>query len=225
MESSRNDVLVKLSEQLQHQVRVTRKWMTWWIPAIFAFGLCICIIGLIPAVTASLERGSPRVSVFVYGLFAVFFGWAVIYSVLWSFFLRPRIVPYFKQELEPYGGATMKAFPRGRALYREILALEELASSLSAEPLSAFGFAHDLYEQEVRWHAASAGLRTVEALRQSAGVRSTAPPDVVQDLDALASILRVAADRNIEFSLVLRLHAKDSMQGVCTREVRQGSYW
>ena len=43
--------------------------------------------------------------------------------------------------------------------------------------------------------------------------------------ETLASTMRVAADRNIEFSLVLRLHAKDSMQGVCTREVRQGSYW
>ena len=225
LDSSRNDARGKLSEQLRHQVRITRRWMTWWIPAIFAVGLGVCIVGLIPAVTASVERGSPRISVFVYGLFTVFFGWAVIYSVIWPLLVRPRIVPYFRQELEPYGGSTMAAFFRGRALYREILALEEVAASLGVAPLSAFGFSHDLYGQEVSWHAPSDGLRTVEALRQDAGTRSNAPPAVVQDLEALISILRVAAARNVEFSLVLRLHAKDSMQGVCTRELRQGSYW
>ena len=146
MDSSWNDVPGKLSEQLRHQVRITRKWMTWWIPAIFAVGLGVCILGLIPSVTASVERGSP-------------------------------------------------------------------------------GFSHDLYEQEVRWHAPSDGLRTVEALRQNAGAQSNAPRAVIRDLEALTSILRVAAERNVEFSLVLRLHANDSMQGVCTREVRQGSYW
>jgi hypothetical protein len=50
-------------------------------------------------------------------------------------------------------------------------------------------------------------------------------PDLAQELDALASVLRAAAEQNVEFSLVLRLHARDSMQGVCAREVRQGSFW
>ena len=225
MDSSRNDVPGRLSEQLRHQVRITRKWMTWWIPAILAVGLGVSIIGLIPAVTAFVERRSPRISVFVYGLFTMFFGWAVIYSVIWPCFVRPRIVPYFKQELEPYGGSTMAAFLRGRDLYREFLALEDLATGLGVAPLSVFGFSHDLYEQEVRWHTPSDGLRTVEAVRQHVGARSNAPPAVIKDLDALTAILRVAAERNVQFSLVLRLHAKDSMQGVCTREVRQGSYW
>ena len=225
MDGSRNDGRVLLPAQIRHQVRLTRKWMTWWIPAIFAVGLCVTIIGLIPAVTASVERGAPRISVFVYGLFTIFFGWAVIYSVIWPFFVRPRIVPYFKQELEPYGGSTMAAFFRGCALYREFPALEDLTTSLRVAPLSAFGFSHDLYAQEVRWHAPSDGLRTVEALRQNTGAHSNASPAVIQDLEALTSILRVAAERNVEFCLVLRLHAKDSMQGVCTREVRQGSYW
>ena len=225
MDSSRNDVAGNLPEQLRHQVRITRKWMTWWIPAIFAVGLGVSIIGLIPAVTAFVERGSPRISVIVYGLFTIFFGWAVIHSLIWPLFVRPRIVPYFKQELGPYGGSTMAAFFRGRAVYREILALEDLATCLGVAPLSAFGFSHDLYEQEVRWHAPSDGLRTVEALRQGAGTQSSAPPALIQDLEALTTILRVAAERNVQFSLVLRLHAKDSMQGVCTREVRQGSYW
>jgi hypothetical protein len=37
--------------------------------------------------------------------------------------------------------------------------------------------------------------------------------------------VRTAADRGVDFNLVLRLHAKDSMQVVRTREVRQGSFW
>jgi hypothetical protein len=223
MNGSRDDAEVLLQAQIQHQVRLTRRRMTWWIPAIFAVGLCVSILGLIPSITASLERGSPGISVFVYGAFTLFFGWVVIHAVLWPFLLRPRIVPYFKRELGPYGGAAMNAFPRGRALYREIAALDGLAKTLGVEPLSAFGFAYDYYEQQVQWHSASAGLRTAEALRQ--GVRAQAASDLVQDLDALASVLRVAVERAIEFSLVVRLHAKDSMQGVCTREVRQGSFW
>ncbi len=116
----------------------------------------------------------------------------------------------------------MIAFPRGRALYREIAALDELARSTGAKPLSAFGFAYDHFEQEVRWHPASEGLATVQALRQS---RGTHAPDVAEDLDALASVLRAAAAQGVAFSLVLRLNTKDNMQVVCTREVRQGSFW
>jgi hypothetical protein len=47
----------------------------------------------------------------------------------------------------------------------------------------------------------------------------------VQDLDAPASVLHVAAEQNVESGLVVRLHAKDGIQGVCIREVRQGSFW
>ena len=117
----------------------------------------------------------------------------------------------------------MSAFPRGCALYREITTLDRLADSLGVEPLSAFGFAYDHYDQEVYWHAAAAGLRTAEALRQETG--ANAAPDLTQDLDALVSVLHAAASQNVEFSLVLRLHTRNSMQDVCAREVRQGSFW
>ena len=39
----------------------------------------------------------------------------------------PRIVPYIARELGKYGGRTSIAFARGRGLYREIVALDELA--------------------------------------------------------------------------------------------------
>jgi len=225
MSSSRNDVLATLSKQRRHQVRLTRQWMTWWIPWIFVAGLCVSILGLIPSVAAFVEEGSPTIGLFVFAFFAVFFGWAVVLWLLGPFMLRPRIVPYFARELGKYGGDTMAAFGRGRGLYREIVALDALAGTLGVKPLSAFGFAYDYYEQEVRWHPAAEGLRTVEALRQALGAQLQAAPGLPRDLEALASVMHVAADRGVDFSLVLRLHAKDNMQAVCTREVRQGSFW
>jgi len=161
------------------------------------------------------------IGLFVFAFFFLFFGWAVVGWLL-PFRPRPRIVPYFARELGPYGGKTMTAFARGRGLYLEIGALDELARTRGVKPLSTFGFAYDHFEQEVRWHPASEGLATVEALRPSHG---TLAPQAAEDLVALASVLRTAAEQDIPFSLVLRLHAKDSMQMVCTREVRQGSFW
>ena len=128
----------------------------------------------------------------MFAFFSVCFGSGVVLWLIEPLLIRPRIVPYFSRELERYGGTTMTAFKRGRDLYREIATLDQLAGTLGVTPLSAFGFAYDYYEQDVQWHPASEGLRTVEALRQG--------------LDG-------------------RLHAKDSMQVVCTREVRQGSFW
>jgi hypothetical protein len=199
--------------------------MTWWIPVIFVVGLGVSILGLIPSVAMSLAKGSPTLMAVVFAVFTVFFGWTVVFSLIWPFFLRPRIVPYFPRELGPYGGTTMTAFRRGRGLYREIAGLDRLARTLGVTPLSAFGFPYDHYEQEVRWHAASEGLRTVDTLRQGLDTRLPTAPDVTADLDALASVIREAADQQVGFSLVLRLHAKDSMQAVCSREVRQGSFW
>jgi hypothetical protein len=223
--SSPSEVLAVLSEQVRHQVRFTRQRMTWWIPWIFVLGLGVSILGLIPSIAEFREGGSPSPTLLVFAFFALFFASVVISWLIGPFPIRPRIVPYFVRELGKYGGTTMAAFPRGAGLYREIVALEQLAESHGVTPLSAFGFGYDHYEQEVRWHPAAEGLRTAEALRQGVGAHLPAAPDVARDLEALASVLRVAADQAVDFSLVLRLHAKDSMQVVCTREVRQGSFW
>jgi hypothetical protein len=199
--------------------------MTWWIPWIFVLGLGVSILGLIPSIAEFRETGSPSFTLFVFALFTVFFGWIVVLWVIGPFPIRPRIVPYFARELGEYRGATMDAFPRGRGLYREIVALDRLAGTLGVTPLSAFGFAYDHYDQGVTWHPASEGLRTAKALRQGLDAHLPPAPEVARDLEALASVVGVAAERGVDFSLVLRLHAKDSMQVVCTREDRQGSFW
>jgi hypothetical protein len=225
MNANYRDVLAILAAQCEHQVRFNRRQMPRWIPWIFVLGLCVSLFGLIPFIAAFRESGSITVGLVGFGLAALFFGWVVISWLLWPYRLRPRIVPYFVRELGRFGGDTMAAFTRGRGLYREIAALEKLAESLGVKSLSAFGFAYDHYGQHVSWHPASEGLRTVEALRDSFNAQTHAAPDVAQDLQALASVLRTAATQGVDFSLVLRLHAKDSMQGVCTREARQGSFW
>jgi len=207
------------AEQIQHQVRLVHERMTWWIPWIFVAGLCFSGLGLFTSIASWHEERSVTLGLFVFALFFLFFGWAVVGWLL-PFRPKPRIVPYFASELGPLWGETMVAFARGRALYLEIAMLDALAGSLGVKPLSAFGFAYDHFGQEVHWHPATEGLATVEPLRR--GVKA---PRVAEDLDALASVLRVAAEKDIPFSLVLRLHEKDNIQGVCTREVRQGSFW
>lgn len=220
MSSGDPEVLTRLAEQRRHQLLVGRARSPWWIPWLFVVGACVSILGVVMSVS---EAGSTT-HVAVFGLSAVFFGWVVVLWLAAPLWIKPRIVPYFFRELDTYGGQTMVAFRRGRALYGEIVALDDLARRLGVTPLSAFGFEYDHYDQTVRWHPASEGLRTVEALQAAVGAERLGAA-VGEDLQALAHVLRVANDRRVDFSLVLRLHAKDSMQAVCTREHRQGSFW
>lgn len=224
MASTPTGVPAVLSEQCEHQLRIVRQRFVVWIPCLFLVGLCVSILGTIPSVATSIEKGSPTIGAFVFSFFVAYFGWG---AFLWLSPIRPkpRIVPYFARELGPYGGKTSSAFTRGRGLYREIVALDQLAVSLGVEPLSKFGFAYDHFGQEVRWHSPSEGLRTADALRLGLDASLPEAPDVVQDLEALVSVTRAAVDQGVDFSLVLRLLDKDNMQGVCTREDRQGSFW
>lgn len=225
MDSSQNRVSATLSEQCRRQDQLDRKRMTWWIPWLFVIGLCFSALGLFTSIAWIREGGAVRFTDIVFAFFSVFFGLCVGTWLMWPFLVKPRIVPYFAREIEPYGGKSSTAFARGRGLYREIVALDQLAGTRGVRPLSAFGFADDYYEQEVQWHAASEGLRTVEALRQGLAAHSLTAPDVARDLEALASVLRAAADDGVDFSLVLRLYKRESIQVVSTRQPCQGRFW
>lgn len=219
------DIESILSEQARHQVQVLRRRMPRWIPWIFEAGFVVSLTGLFVFARESWALGSLRFAVLVYGGFTALFGWAVIVHFCWPRLIRPRIVPYFAREVGEFDGQAMAAFRRGRGLRVEAAALERLASTLGVKPLSAFGFDDDYHEQEVRWHPAREGLATAQALRAGLDARLLTAPDVAANLDALAVALRAAAEKGVDFSLVLRLHAKDSLQMVRTREVRQGSFW
>ena len=208
-----------LEEQCRHQVRIMRERMPWWISWIFVAGFAFSAVGLFASFAAFREDGSITVKLVAFTIFFLLFGWAVLQMLL-PIRPRPRIVPYFAAELGAYGGDTMTAFTRGRGLYLEITTLDALARSHGVKPLSAFGFAYDHFGQEVHWHPAADGLATAEALRQERH-----SPAVAQDLEALVRVLHIAAVKDVPFSLVLRVWAKDSMQIVCTRETRQGSFW
>lgn len=214
-----------LGAQLRHQLTLYNRRMMWWIPWIFVIGLGVAILGLIPAIAMATERGAPSPGLFVFAFFVALFGWGVVMWLTSPLAIKPRIVPYFARELAPCGGATMAGFRSGRRLYLEMGALDRLAGSLGVRTLSTFGFAYDHFEQEVRWHPADEGLRTIEALERGLRGAPRTAPGLADDLEALAAILRVAAERGVGFSLVLRLHAKDSLQAVCALEERQGSFW
>lgn len=218
------DVLATLAAQRRHQIRVARARQPWWIPWLFVLGAGVSIFGLMMSLETASEDG-VTIRLVVFAVFAILFGSAVVLWLTAPLFIRPRIVPYFARELAPYGGRTMVAFRRGRALYREIAVLEALARAVGVAPFAAFGFTYDHYDQAVRWHPAVGGLQSVEAVRQALASERRAAPGVVDDLEALAVVLRAAAEQGVEFCLVLRLYATESLQAVCTREVRQGSFW
>jgi hypothetical protein len=209
-----------LAAQVRLQARIDRQRMTWWIPAIFVVGLCVSALGLFTSIARLGDGGALRV---VDGVFAVFFALFALSVAVWlatPLRIRPRIVPYFAREIEPHGGRSSAAFAHGRRLYLGIGALDELARTAGATPLSAFGFADDYYGQSVHWHAAAAGLRTIAALRHG-----SAGAELAADLDALAAALDRAAEHGVDFSLVLRLYGRDSLQVVSSREPRQGRFW
>jgi hypothetical protein len=213
-----------LDAQIRLQLRVWRQRMTWWIPLIFLAGLAVSLIGLFASATELAERGVTAGFV-VFAVFVLFFGAVCFQWLMAPLLLRPRVVPYFKRPLGEYGGGTTAAFRGGRALYREMATLDELAGTRGVAPLSAFGFAYDHYDQPVDWHGAAQGLATVDAVLGALAATPEAASDLLADLEALASVLRTALDQATDFSLVVRLHAKESMQGVMTRETRQGSFW
>ena len=214
-----SDAATVLAEQCRLQVRVLEERVPWWFKAMILAGFAFAALGLFTSIASWRESGKVTGGLIGFGLFFALFALGVV-RILLPLRPKPRIVPYFLKELGALGGDTMAAFYRGRAIYLEITALDALAERLGVKPLSAFGFAYDHFGQAVQWHSAKDGLATVAALRGAVDSQ-----DLAEDLDALASVLRTAASTDVPFSLVLRVFEKDNLQGVCTRETRQGSFW
>lgn len=214
---------VALAGLLRHRRRADNRRAS-PILALFTIGFLLSSLGLIGVLPRLHEETMRRKSDLMIAFGVVYFGAGLVVWLISSYRTRPRVIPYFAREIEPYGGPSSQAFARGRSLYLAIDLLDELAGTLGVAPLSSFGFADDFYGQEVRWHRPAEGLRTVEALQQGVAARSPAPTDLVSDLDALAAVLRRAAERGVDFSLALR-PSKDSLQVVSSMEARQGRFW
>lgn len=217
------DARAVLMEQERHQAELDRKRQVWWLPWLMVIGLALSGLGLFISIENWREGTAPGIKDYFFAFCAFQFGLAIVFWLALPLRQRPRVVPYFSREIEPYGGKSAAAFQRGHAIFREITGLDRLAGKLGLTPLSAFGFADDYYEQEVRWHAAADGLRSVDALRSDDYVMGR--PELSANLDALATALRAAAENDVQFALVLRRFTKDNLQGVSTRETRQGRFW
>lgn len=153
---------------------------------------------------------------------ACYLGAGLVAFLLACFWVRQRIVPYFARPLE-VKDATEAAFTGGRSLYRRITELDRLADSLGVMRLSSFGFADELEEQELRWHDAGHGLRTVRALH-AALAESPSSESVCAELTALATALQAAHDRVVPFSLILRLRGDGGQALMYERSARRGSF-
>ncbi len=213
----------KLARQLERQLEFDRVRGTWWIPWLFVIGLGVSTWGLFVAVASYIDGRPKWLMLILFAFFFLQFAAAVILWLTAPLRVKPRIVPCFARKLGDYGGANSAAFVRGRALYLEIDALENLAATSVVTPLSAFGFADEWYDQSMQWHGADEGLRTVSALRQ--GLTAQAAPELMRDLDALEASLRAALDQDVAFCLLLRRSAKDNLQVVESLEGRSGMLW
>ncbi|MCL4181171.1 MAG: hypothetical protein KJ072_25930 [Verrucomicrobia bacterium] len=98
----------------------------------------------------------------------VLFGWYGLLRNIKEGFVC-RIVPYFESRVATYPDSQPDAFSTGVHLARRCRFLDERAVEAGVSPLSSFGFRDDRDWQQLIWHPASAGLRTVEALIAATG--------------------------------------------------------
>ncbi len=216
------EVLPALLAQRRHQIRAGRARRI-AVLLVTLVGVGLSGLGLHASAALwgeGLRPSTLSLSVLAYGLLA--FGGVLVAALVWPFGARCRVVPYFVRAMGPYPGATSAAFSCGHELYRQSAPLDRLAAALGVTPLSAYGFGDDLYGQPVRWSPASEGLRTIAVLyaAPSLGV------GVVADLDALASVLRIAADSGVDFALVLRVGGGDVQSAaVFEPRARVGRFW
>ncbi len=216
------DVLPALLEQRRHQARAMRARRI-AVLVVTVVGAGLAGLGTYAAVALwgeGLRPSTLTLIVLAYGL--IVFGGVLVALLVWPFTARCRIVPYFARALGSYPGPSSGAFARGRALYRDSAALERLADTLGVRPLSAFGFGDDMYGQPVRWWPAAEGLRTVTALRGDPSLGAGA----ADDLDALGAVLRIAAERGVDFALLLRVGGGDLQSAaVFEPRARIGRFW
>jgi len=220
------DILPALLVQRRHQIRAGRTRRIVVLLVSFT-GVSLSALGLYASATlwgAGLRPSTLTLIVLAYGLLA--FGAVLIAAVVWPLRARCRIVPYFAREMGPYPSTMSMAFTHGHELYRHSAALERAACAMGVTPLSAFGFGDDLYAQRVHWSAAADGLQTVTTLHGAAMADTATPRGLVDDLDALASALRAAAEQGVDFALLLRVGGGDLQSAaVFEPRARVGRFW
>ena len=79
----------------------------------------------------------------VFLMFGLLHGLGLVYDT----YRYVRIIPYFERRL-----GDIDTFLAGNALVRVMKQLDTIATEENVAPLSAFGFADDLYDEVLLWH-------------------------------------------------------------------------
>lgn len=165
-------------------------------------------------------------------------GWILVWSGIlgslfftWMFFSMTHenrssalIAPYFEKRLleDPAlpGRPDTDPFKRGKALAKQCRQLDGLAVSRQVYALSHFGFADDFEGEEVTWHGAGDGIRSMAGLLGGLDGSALAfAGEVKEDLQSIAGALQRAQKQEVRFCLILRNGRDYSF------EKRKGSLW
>jgi len=181
------------------------------------FGMLLAVVGALVTLPELWREPSlgTAASAAILTAAAVWLSWIRISGLWHCIAARPRVVPYFRTRVgandEPCG-----AFEHGFGVGNKMAALDAAASERGVAQLSEFGFS----DEPRRWWEARDGLRTLDAI---AGLVA-ASDELDQDLVALRSALEKAAEKEIQFALLVRL-GPDTFISLYEMDTRKGSFW
>ncbi|MEM1356052.1 MAG: hypothetical protein AAGC72_08965 [Planctomycetota bacterium] len=125
-------------------------------------------------------------------------------------------MPYFSKSLRTDN--LPSTYCIGHMIASNLDELDQLASDHDVQPLSRFGYKDSFTNKRIDWHPANQGLETINWLIANRGQDDA----VVQELQAIAKVLRVADKLGITFCFHLKfIDGTNAME----HQQREGSYW
>jgi len=186
---------------------------------ILNFGLFLAVVGAMVTLPELWREPSlvAAASAAILTAAAVWLSWMRISGLWHCIAARPRVVPYFQTRVgandKPY---TSGAFVHGFGVANKMAALDAAASERGVAQPSDFGFS----DEPRRWWDARDGLRTLDAIAGSVADSD----ELGQDLAVLRTALEKAAEKEIQFALLVRLGPDDFISPV-EMDNRKGSFW
>lgn len=183
------------------------------------FGMFLAVVGALVTLPELWREPSlvAAASAAILTAAAVWLSWIRISGVWHCIAARPRVVPYFQTRVgandKPY---TSGAFVHGFGVANKMAALDAAASARGVTQPSDFGFS----DEPRGWWDARDGLRTLDAIAGSVADSD----ELGQDLAALRSALEKAAEKEIQFALLVRL-GPDAFISLWEIDTRKGSFW
>ncbi|MFQ5779726.1 MAG: hypothetical protein ACE5HN_02930 [Nitrospiria bacterium] len=185
----------------RHVVGVKKAWLR--------IGVVFLIAVLMVVVSAYMFR-----LMWFHDRFAVLSGLVLFFSSLVLFCLmlmypggipetvEVRILPYFKERV-----GNTETFLYGQGIARRVVLLDALAEKLGLSPISAFGYNDNFLGEDVTWHDAEDGLKTVSGLLDHLRGNPRLMDDadrIIRDLTRTETALREAHGKSIQFCFLAR---------------------